>query len=197
MLPPASARWPARLDILTILIESEIRRELSEASMLSGGRRPRADRIQVLLRARMRAQGRSRQVCVRNISARGMLIQAPEAQPRGTYVEVAVGPHLVVARVVWSKGRRFGIFSQDPIDVEAIVHGRTSRSAGFHAAGGRSRERRAVPAGPAHRLMQSRHQSRLFQYAMLGLVCLAGALTAALLVRELLTQAFASVSAAF
>lgn len=46
---------------------------------------------------------------------------AKTAPQRGTYVEI-VGENLtIVARVVWSNGHRFGVRTNEPIDVSATI----------------------------------------------------------------------------
>ena len=59
-------------------------------------------------------------VCILNLSKRGMLVQAPEAPERGTYLEVRRGSKEIVARVVWSAGNRFGAYG---MEVWRRVHG--------------------------------------------------------------------------
>jgi len=82
---------------------------------------PRAIRRKVLLRAQMRAGGAPTEVCIRDISARGLLIQASRPPPRGGYIEIVSAGHAIVGRVVWAKERRFGVSTSDPIDVAALA----------------------------------------------------------------------------
>ena len=56
-----------------------------------------------------------------HLSRRGLGIQAPDPPPRGSYVEVCRGPVVVVARVMWAKGHRAGLHSQDPIWIEGLL----------------------------------------------------------------------------
>lgn len=81
----------------------------------------REPRLTCVIKARMRLDGTWKDVCIRNISSRGMLIQAASALPRGTYVEVYRGRHVIVARVAWSKDHRFGIFTQERLNIDAVL----------------------------------------------------------------------------
>ncbi|HEV2818139.1 MAG TPA: PilZ domain-containing protein [Allosphingosinicella sp.] len=83
----------------------------------------REQRRKVLLRARMRADGAPTDVCVRDVSSRGLLVQAAAPPPRGTYVELDCAGQLIVGRIIWRKDRRFGIQSRDRIDVRALAGG--------------------------------------------------------------------------
>ncbi len=83
--------------------------------------KPREQRVKCVVIARMRLNQRWNDVCIRNISTRGLLIQAAFAPPRGTYVEVCRGHHTIVARVVWAKNHRFGIQTQERLNPEALL----------------------------------------------------------------------------
>lgn len=66
-------------------------------------------------------------VCIRNISTKGLMLQADAAPPRGTYVEIVGAEQTIVGRVVWAKDRRFGIHSCVAIDVAAAIGGIPAR----------------------------------------------------------------------
>jgi len=83
--------------------------------------RPREPRHAVLMQGRMRHDGARADVCVRNISSRGMLLQAAAPPARGSYVEIFLSGHTIVGRVVWTKDRRFGIQTQQRMNIDAIV----------------------------------------------------------------------------
>lgn len=59
--------------------------------------------------------------CIVNASSRGLGLQVSRPPQRGTYVEIRKGSHVVVARVVWANGHRFGVCAQDAIDVDLIA----------------------------------------------------------------------------
>lgn len=85
------------------------------------GLKTRESRRQVFLRARMRAGGVPVDVCIRNISSHGMLLQAAAPPLRGTYVEIFYPRRTIVARVVWTNDRRFGVQTREWIDVNALI----------------------------------------------------------------------------
>ena len=62
--------------------------------------------------------------CIRNISSRGMLLQATHAPECGTYVEIIRPRYSVTARVAWSKGGQFGIHSRETIDFSELLERR-------------------------------------------------------------------------
>ncbi len=133
----------------------------------------REPRLTCVVKARMRLDGIWSDVCIRNISSRGMLVQAASAPPRGTYVELYRGRHVVVARVAWSKEHRFGIRTQDRLNVEAIL-GEPDLSAANYKEKLKdepSFERRSSPrvsqADLRWRAERSRFSSRALEFACL------------------------------
>jgi len=60
-------------------------------------------------------------VCILNVSRRGLGISSAGPPPRGAYVEICRGRMVIVAQVMWAKGRRAGLHSQDVIWVQALV----------------------------------------------------------------------------
>lgn len=84
--------------------------------------KPREPRLTCVVKARMRLGGVWSDACIRNISSRGMLIRAASAPPRGTYLELYRGRHVIVARVAWCEGKSFGIQTQDRVDVAAVLN---------------------------------------------------------------------------
>ncbi len=85
-----------------------------------GGPIARTPRRKVLIRAQMRCGGPKVDVCIRDVSPRGMLLQSSAPPQRGTYVEIVQGALPVVGQVVWMKDRKFGISTRDVIDIQAL-----------------------------------------------------------------------------
>lgn len=85
------------------------------------GKKTREPRKATATPARINSGGKWQDVCIRNISSRGMMIEAQSPPPRGHYLEVRRGEHVIIGRVVWSSGYRVGILSQDRLEVGAIV----------------------------------------------------------------------------
>jgi len=152
----------------------------------------RDTRRKVLIRARMHADGPSADVCIRDISPRGLLIQASAAPPKGSYVEIVFDGHWIVGRVVWGKDRRFGVQARDRIDLHAIATGSPGQAARQEPARrpgfARSAPRRAG-AATHHAFAKS------VEFAVIA--AFAAALVAALGVTafETLSRPFANVSA--
>jgi hypothetical protein len=124
----------------------------------------------------MRLDGVWRDVCIRNISSRGMLLQAGSPPRRGTYVEVHRGRHVLAARVAWSSDRNFGIQTQDRLDVKSIAAEPDASAANYKAikAARPDFERRAAQR-PTHaelrwRAEKNRLLSRSMEFACVGTV---------------------------
>jgi hypothetical protein len=83
----------------------------------------REHRRKVSIRANMRAGGPRMDVCIRDISSRGLMLQASVPPPRGTYVEIIGAEQTIVGCVIWTKDRRFGVRTRDRIDVSAAIRG--------------------------------------------------------------------------
>lgn len=148
------------------------------------GLKARETRRQVFLRARMRAGGRPMDICIRNISSRGMLLQAAVPPPRGTYIEILFPGQTVVARVVWAKERRFGAHTREAMDLSAI----TGIAGLGEPHSGKQASTRAHPAPKGHALTvaqlreqheRSRRLSSLFEFAFMAVCSVAIAAVAA------------------
>lgn len=114
-------------------------------------------------------------VCIRDISGRGMMLQAALPPSPGTYIEILRGAHIVVARVVWARDRRFGIRAQDQMDVPAIINA----SAPAARQPGQDRRTRDRPAVSVEQQGErSRAFARTFQF---GLLVAGGIIAAGLL----------------
>lgn len=83
----------------------------------------REERVKVLAKARMRDGNAWSDVCLVNLSSRGAGLQCATPPGRGSYVEIKRGSNVViVGRVAWSNGHRFGIRTQDVIWVNAVLN---------------------------------------------------------------------------
>src|SRR5215207_5146891 len=83
--------------------------------------KPREPRRKVLITARMRVTASWHDVCIVNISSRGMQLQGGRQPERGAYVEVRRGPHVIIGCVAWADRHRFGIRAQDVIFIDAVI----------------------------------------------------------------------------
>ena len=112
-------------------------------------------------------------VCMLNISSRGLLLQCESPPERGSYVEIRRAAHVIVGRVVWRKDRRFGLYTQEKLNIGAIASD-PCRSADTHRSlpgSPQITERRAghrTAAQIARNAEHSRHLASAFQYAVLA-----------------------------
>lgn len=163
---------------------------------MSEGIKHREQRRNVLIQARMRRDGAWADVRIRNISSRGLLIQSDTPPPRGTYVEIFRARHTIVARVVWSKDRQFGIQTQDRLDVGAIIADPAQTPSAPIAP---SKDRRADPrqltaAHVAERLERSRRISAVLEFGCIFACGVAAAVITMAAVYETLSQPLEKVS---
>ena len=127
-------------------------------------------RRQVFLKARMRIQTRWCDVCIRNISSRGLLIHSDLPMNRGAYIEVRRGRHVIVGRVAWSNDNEFGAQTQDRLQIDAIIAEPDQSGADFGATSklNPSFERRAVARTASlspHSRDRARHFARATEFA--------------------------------
>ncbi len=104
--------------------------------------KPRQPRQKVLIRARLKGPDGWHDACIVDLSRRGAGLQVATAPPRGSYVEISRGAYHIVARVMWSRGHRFGVSAQDDIPVDLIAAERAP--ANRHAERRAKVDRRAV-----------------------------------------------------
>ena len=84
--------------------------------------KPRSPRTQVHVPARMRSGTVWSDIDIKNMSCRGLMAETGEPPIPRSYVEVRRGTLVIVGRVVWAQGRKFGLHVQDDVDVDAIVN---------------------------------------------------------------------------
>lgn len=147
-----------------------------------------------MISARMRVGATWGDACILNLSSRGMLVHAPQAPPRGSYLELRRGAHVVVARVVWSNADRFGVRTQDHVSAEALINESTRSPVGQQQAA--SVERRAVPRQPERGHEASRWRARSAEFMTFAALGGIGALALVGMVGELLAAPLAMVQSA-
>ncbi len=133
--------------------------------------RTREPRRKVMLNARMRVAATWNDVCILNISTRGLLVQAAEPPARGAYIDLQRGQYAIVGRVVWVEDQRFGIRTQDPLPVDEIISPPDPAIAQLAAAvaAEAAAERRASPLLARARHDASRMLSRSLEFAVVAL----------------------------
>jgi hypothetical protein len=158
----------------------------------------RHTRRKVLIPARMKHGAGWADICIRDISSRGMLVQGNSPPQRGSYVEVRRGAHIIIGKVAWAQERQFGLATQDVLPIDAII--RNPQAAGFGGAQAASstvqQERRSAarkPAQQSHAL--SRQMSSLMQYGFMIMLALFFAVTFVGYVRDAFAGSLGSVAA--
>jgi len=139
---------------------------------LMGSLRQREPRRTVILKARMRDADGWRDVAICNLSSRGLMAKCSALPAKGAYIELRYRHVCIVGRVAWAQGSRFGVRTQDKIDIdslldESLVKGVRTREA----------DRTTPPHHPAARsapdlsaqVAASRRFARLFDWSIVVL----------------------------
>lgn len=159
----------------------------------------REERKALVLSARMFADEGWRDVTVRNVSSRGMMLRCEVPPERNTFVEIRLQKARVVGRVVWSNGAACGINSQDTIDLSDLL----SQSPAVPRKD--NIERRAQPRGSSHQAVQmrvlpteeaSRIFARLFDWSAIALAVAVGAIALSDVTSTVLRKPLETTSAA-
>jgi hypothetical protein len=161
---------------------------------LSQARKPRELRRRVMLRARLRAAAGWSDACILNVSSRGLMINAAGAASpqKGSTIEIWHGGHVIVAEVMWRKGTRAGLRSDQRVPVEEIMALSNAPSLQLTAGQWPQVERRKQPRSHD----DSRLRSRAIEFTGVAVVvlCLAGGVLA--MVQQALARPMAHVAAA-
>lgn len=126
----------------------------------------------MLVPSRMRLDASWHDIVIHNVSSRGLMAGCDQPPTIGSYVEIRRGTLVIVGRVQWSKGRFFGMRSQDRLSVKALIDeprlaGRPAR-ADAKAEGDRRADRRlAHEAQMARKVERSRGFASMFQFLVI------------------------------
>jgi hypothetical protein len=156
----------------------------------------REQRQKVMIRARMRAGVAWHDVAILNLSKGGLGIQAADPPLRGAYVEICRGRHVIIARVMWTKGHRAGLKSQDPIWTESLLVEPSNDRSAPPVASAMPIERRQKPRSTEQRQEHSRLAARAMEFACLGMGGAAMALLAFGMVEEALARPVSKIETA-
>lgn len=158
----------------------------------------REPRRNVVINSRMRCGATWRDASILNISSRGLGLHAPAPPERGSYVEVRRGAHVIIARVVWVNGSRFGLHTQDAVPIESIVsqpaisndasEQQTPRQAGV--------ERRSAPRAREREHEASRFMARAIEFACVASLGASAAFAGFATVKEAIGRPLAHVQIA-
>lgn len=113
------------------------------------------------MRARLRSAGGWHDACIVDLSRRGAGLQSASPPPRGSYVEIRRGDHVLVARVMWTRKHRFGVATQDEVPLALVVADRAAPAAPDGPVGA---DRRRVPRPPEEQAERSRQWARRAQF---------------------------------
>ncbi|QIK96324.1 hypothetical protein G7076_07570 [Sphingomonas sp. HDW15A] len=149
-----------------------------------------------MIRARMKTDAGWHDACIVDLSKRGAGLQAATAPMRGDYVEIRRGLHVIVARVVWNRGHRFGVAAQDELPVANIANDRAPTVDRKAAASPVPKERRRLPRFLEEKAERSRSRGQRMQYVFAALAGMIAATIAGAEVRQALAAPLGRVSSA-
>ena len=81
------------------------------------------ERTKVMVRAHLRSNYVDSDVCVLDISTRGLSASTASPPARGEFVSISIGANTLVGHVKWSGERRFGIAFRERVSVIAAISG--------------------------------------------------------------------------
>ena len=159
--------------------------------------KPREPRQKVLIKARMRTASAWNDACILNISSHGLLLQAAVPPPRGSYIEVHRGRHIIIARVAWSKHHRLGVRTQDRLAIANIIDQPDCAAAPTAATAAQGiPDRRSTRRAPDRTHEHSRWRSRAIQFSFVAVFGASAATIAFQAVELAFAGALAQVGAA-
>ena len=161
-----------------------------------GALRPREPRTKVHVPCRVDIGGGWADACIHNMSSRGLLVESDAPPEVGGYVDIRRGPLIIIGRVAWRDDHFFGVRTQDPVSLEALVAARKPpANTGDPTAERRSAARFATTGDLARRAELNRYRALALQFT--GLAITVGA-TAAFLASQVyatLARPFHAVAA--
>jgi PilZ domain-containing protein len=101
----------------------------AQGQLQPAGCKRRDERYRVLIRATMRAGARPVNVCIRDVSLRGICVVTARPPARGTVVELSGPTAPIVGEVIWASERRFGVSVGGRIDLPRLLAQRSSEAA--------------------------------------------------------------------
>lgn len=170
--------------------------------MLQSGVRQREQRFRVLAPCQMNHGGVWIDACIHDVSSRGVLVASDRAPERGAYVDIRRGSLIIIGRVIWRKGRFFGVRTQDQLSPQALLPdprrtGRAglSREAASGSRQSRPHDRLVAEGRTARRVERGRHVAKFLQFGVLASVGAAAAAFLAVQAYEMLSRPLSSAGA--
>lgn len=122
-------------------------------------------------------------VTICNISSRGLMLKGESSPAKGSYVEIWHRNVCVIGHVRWSHASRFGVRSQDRIDIPALLNSARSKPpAGIERrSGARAPTRGEVGPDVAAKAEANRAIAKVFEWLAISIASavFAGALVTA------------------
>ena len=150
----------------------------------------------MLIKARVRSGASWSDACILNLSSRGMMVTAPVAPSRGSYLEIRRGPYVIVARVVWADADRFGVRTQDVVAADGLINHPDRQAVAANSDGNGVIERRAAPRPSNVKFEVSRWRARAMELWTLALLGVIGAALAVEVINGLFAGPMAVVESA-
>jgi hypothetical protein len=162
----------------------------------------REPRKKVNIPARMRLGSEWADICIRNMSSRGLMATTAAQVKSGSYVEIRRGTIMIVGRVVWVYGASFGLRTQEQLDLAAVVgeprlNARPRAAcAEAEAAERRSEGRRSAAEDIVRQAERSRRFANTFQFVALVAAIVLGCATIALTLASFLSDVSSEIQIA-
>ncbi len=139
---------------------------------------------------------------IHQVAPRLLVISSTGALEVGSYVDIRRGTLIIIGRVSWARGARFGIRTQDNVTAHALVNEpRLAQRPGAGTGASNAVERRGAgraraPLSVAARAERSRRLSSALQFIALTAATGGGAYVLASQLHVALSEPFARISAA-
>ena len=157
----------------------------------------REPRQNVVINSRLRYGAAWQEARILNISARGLGLHASTPPGCGSYVEVRRGRHIIIARVVWVKGNRFGVRTQDAVPIDSVInHAKSCGSSEQRSASDAMIERRAAARSRECQHEGSRTVARAMEFASVAMLGASAAFLGFGLVKQAIARPLAAVQIA-
>jgi hypothetical protein len=124
--------------------------------------------------------------CIHDVSDHGLLLSSIAPPPIGTYVDIRRGTLIIIGRVIWVGGNRFGVRMQDPVGLATLLSEPVLER--------RSETRDATVRRTAEQADRNRRWSSTFQFACLVIIGLGAACFAAMQCYTLLSKPLVAVT---
>ncbi|WP_443027598.1 hypothetical protein [Sphingomonas sp. LR55] len=127
---------------------------------------------------RLNISGKWSDGCIHDVSNKGLLISCTNPPAIGTYVDIRRGTLVIIGRVVWKGGSRFGVQTQDPVNIAALVNEPVLKSR--PSASRRSLTREKPVQSVTQRAERNRQRSSTIQFVCVVMAALGIAYFAAI-----------------